>query len=126
MMAKMMRSSERLSVEGARARTSGADCAIVNASSSGLFLASTSPPPIGQSLTLELALDQGRLITVAGRVVWINDHIHPGAQHLPPGFGVCIQRVGLAEKLALIKFLRGQGVAAVGRSQEGDGHARGQ
>ena len=124
MMAKMMRSSERLSVEGARARTSGADCAIVNASSSGLFLAST--PPIGQSLTLELALDQGRLITVAGRVVWINDHIHPGAQHLPPGFGVCIQRVGLAEKLALIKFLRGQGVAAVGRSQEGDGHARGQ
>jgi hypothetical protein len=104
----MMRSSERFSVEGVRARTWGAECDIVNASSGGLFLASVSPPPIGQPLNVELALDDGLPMTVGARVVWINDRTHSGGQQLPPGFGVCIQRIGLTEKLALLKFLRGQ------------------
>jgi hypothetical protein len=122
----MMRSSERVSVAGARARTWGADCAVVNASSGGLFLASAAPPPIGQSLTLDLALEDARPISVTARVVWINDSIHPGAEHLPPGFGVCIQRIGLTEKLALIQFLRGQRVTPGPAGAKGAANPRGQ
>jgi Tfp pilus assembly protein PilZ len=122
----MMRSSERFCAEGARARTWGAECAIVNASSTGMFLASKSPPPIGQSLNLELALADDRPMSVTARVVWINDSGRPGAQHLPPGFGVCIQRIGLTEKLALIKFLRGQRPAAAAGVAKGDDSARAQ
>jgi hypothetical protein len=104
----MMRSGERYVVEGVRARAWGVDCDVINASSGGLFLASSSPPPIGQALTLELALDQGRPISMNGRVVWINDGQHPSAEQLPRGFGVRIQRLGLSEKLTLLKFLQRQ------------------
>jgi hypothetical protein len=122
----MMRSTERFSVEGARARTWGADCTVVNASSAGMFLASTSPPPIGQSLTLELALADDRPMSVAARVVWINDRIHPGARHLPPGFGVSIHRMGLTEKLALISFLRSRRSAPAQGPKSSDVDATGQ
>ena len=122
----MMRSTGRFSVEGARARTWGTDCAVVNASSAGLFLASTSPPPIGQSLTLELTLAEERPMSVSARVIWINDRIHPGARHLPPGFGVRIQRMGLTEKLALIQFLRTQRPAPAQGTEAGAVNARGQ
>jgi len=122
----MMRSSERVSVAGVRARTWGADCTVVNASSAGMFLASTSPPPIGQSLTLEVALENARPMSVMARVVWINDSTHPGAGHLPPGFGVCIQRIGLTEKLALMQFLRGQRVTPGPAGAKGESNARGQ
>ena len=52
-----MRSGDRYVVEGLRARAWGVECDVVNASSGGFFLASPSPPPIGQALTPELALD---------------------------------------------------------------------
>jgi hypothetical protein len=116
----MMRSNERVNVDGARARTWNTDCPIINASSAGLFLASGSPPPIGQTLTLDLALENAGPISVTARVIWINDSVHPGAQHLPPGFGVRIQRMGLAEKLALIRFLRVQRPATAGPAAKGD------
>ncbi len=104
----MMRSGERYVVEGLRARAWGVDCDVINASSGGFFLASSSPPPLGQALTVELALDQGRPISMSGRVAWINDGQHPQAEHLPRGFGVRIQRLGLSEKLTLLKFLQRQ------------------
>jgi hypothetical protein len=121
----MMRSSERYLVDGARARTWGVDCDVVNVSMGGLFLASVSPPPIGQPLTLELALDDLRAISLSARVVWINDRTHPNASHLPPGFGVRIQRIGLAEKLALLEFLRGLRPVATGSAVARRESARG-
>jgi hypothetical protein len=84
----------------------GRDLKIINLGLGGFFVEGEIHPRSGESITLEVTLPGRPAFRVYGVVAWINPPDRSRAPDLPEGFGVRIQQIGLADKLALVNFLR--------------------
>jgi hypothetical protein len=103
-----MKGTDRYRVKGVSCRIGERQLEIVNLSVGGFFVACTEAPLLpGESLGLELVLPGGRgSVKIMGVVAWLNERVAPRMPALPTGFGVRIARIGFAEKMALLAFLR--------------------
>lgn len=100
-----MKGTDRYRVEGVVCRLSERPLPVVNLSVGGLFVASETPPPVGQSVTFDVSLP-GRTVALVGQIAWINERVNPRVKALPPGFGIKIVRIAFPDKMALLAFLR--------------------
>ena len=83
----------------------GAALPVANLSLGGFFVATETPLIAGQVVALRLQV-AGRDIPIFGKVAWVNAREEPRHAELPPGFGVAITRIDLADKVALVDILR--------------------
>ena len=100
-----MRSKDRLTVDDALCVLDGEQLPVANLSLGGFFVATERPLIAGQVLALRL-LVAGRDIPVFAKVAWVNERDAPRQPGMPPGFGVCITRIELGDKVALVDVLR--------------------
>jgi Tfp pilus assembly protein PilZ len=100
-----MKSRDRLHLEDARCVIDGEALPVANLSLGGFFVATERPLLAGQIVSLRLTVG-GREIPVFGKVAWVNGADAPRHADLPPGFGVAITRIDLADKVALVDILR--------------------
>lgn len=103
-----MKAADRFDIPGASCLLQGEQLPVLNVSVGGLFVATPHCPIKGQLVELKLVLPGREPFTVAGVVSWINDPAQPRAPELPQGFGVRIQRIALADKVALLDLLKRQ------------------
>ena len=108
-----MRGRERVPSFDVTCEWDGDARAVANLSLGGFFVVSDHPLPVGQVVALRLLLPE-RPLTVEGKVAWINEHASPKNPALPAGFGVAIKKIALADKLALVEFLRVRRGASAG------------
>ena len=101
-----MKSTDRFLVEGVTCVVHGRPVPVVNISVGGLVAATSSPPPLGELLELEVTLKDRPPFRVLGKVIWINEAQKPRAPRLPRGFGFKITRIALPDKLAIVDFLK--------------------
>jgi hypothetical protein len=101
-----MKSSDRFSAEGVRATHHGAELQILDLSLGGFFVASEMPPRRGSGVEVELSLGGRPPFKVRGTVAWIVTPDEAAAHGTPKGYGVRIHQIGMADKLALVGFLR--------------------
>lgn len=100
-----MKSRDRIALDSARCVLDGEPLAVANLSLGGFFVASERPLIAGQIVSLWLLVG-GREIPLFGKVAWVNEREAPRHPSLPPGFGVSITRIELADKVALVEILR--------------------
>lgn len=101
-----MKGSDRFLVGGVNCVLEGRSLPVANLSVGGLFVATDLPLQVGQLIEMEVALQGREPFRVLARVSWYNDPEAPKAPDLPPGFGVQIMRIGLADKLAIVDLLK--------------------
>jgi len=101
-----LKSTDRFPVEGVVCTVHDRTVPVINLSVGGFFVATDAPPPLGELLDLELALTDRPPFRVVGKVIWVNDAVGPRAPDLPRGFGFRISRIALADKLAIVDFLK--------------------
>ena len=101
-----MKSTDRFPVEGVLCTVHGRTLSVINLSVGGFFAAAESLPPLGELLDLELALQDRPVFRVVGKVIWLNEGADPRAPDLPRGFGFRISRIAMADKLAIVDFLK--------------------
>ena len=100
-----MKSRDRVHLEDARCVLDGEALPVANLSLGGFFVATGRPLLAGQIVALRLQVG-GREIPIFGKVAWVNGADAPRHTDLPPGFGVAITRIDLADKVALVEILR--------------------
>ena len=100
-----MKSGDRLALGDARCMLDGESLPIENLSLGGFFVATERPLIHGQIVALRVLVAE-REIPVVGKVAWVNERHAPCQPGLPPGFGVAITRIELADKVALLDILR--------------------
>lgn len=100
-----MRSRDRVPSFDVTCEWDGAARPVANLSLGGFFVSSDHPLPVGQVVALRLLLPD-RSLAVEGKVAWINESGSPKNPALPSGFGVAIRKIDIADKLALVEFLR--------------------
>jgi Tfp pilus assembly protein PilZ len=99
-----VKSHDRFVVPGAHCQLGGETFPVADLSLGGFFVASPTPLLPGQIVALDLEFADGTRVPVVGRVAWVNENQkHPGR---PPGFGVEVTRIALADKLHLVALLR--------------------
>jgi Tfp pilus assembly protein PilZ len=99
-----MKSYDRFIIPGARCQLGGETFLVADLSLGGFFVACPLPLATGQVVALDLEFTDGTRVPVVGRVAWVNENDkHPGR---PPGFGVEVTRIALADKLHLVALLR--------------------
>jgi len=101
-----LKSTDRFLVQGVACTVHGRPVPVVNLSVGGLFAATTTPPPAGELLELEVTLPARPPFRVMGKVIWINEAEQPRASGLPRGFGFKITRIALPDKIAILDFLK--------------------
>ena len=100
-----MKSRDRVHLADARCVLDGEDLPVANLSLGGFFVATERPLLAGQIVALRLKVG-GRDLPIFGKVAWVNGVDAPQHAELPPGFGVSITRIDLADKVALVEILR--------------------
>jgi hypothetical protein len=78
---------------------------VANLSLGGFFVAAGHPLPLGQVVSMRLHLP-ARAVALDVAVAWRNEVEAPRNPALPGGFGVAIRRIDMADKLALVEYLR--------------------
>ena len=104
-----MKGSDRFFVDGVVCRIHGTALRVANLSVGGMFVATELPllPLIaGQVVELELVLRDRPPFAALARVSWVNEPPNLKAPDLPHGAGIQITRIGMAEKLAIVDFLK--------------------
>jgi len=101
-----LKSTDRFLIEGVACTVHGHVLPVVNLSVGGFFVASTTPPPVGELMELDLSLDARPPFRVTAKVVWVNEAAEPRAAELPRGFGVKITKIALPDKIAIVDFLK--------------------
>ena len=102
-----MKATDRYFVEDVScALQGGPPLPVANLSVGGLFAATDQPPMEGQVLALAVSLGNRPTFSLVGQVTWINDPQSPRAPDLPQGFGIRIQQIEMADKLAILDLLR--------------------
>ena len=100
-----MKSRDRIHLDDARCVMDGVALPVANLSLGGFFVATDRPLVAGQVVALRLTVG-GRDIPIFGKVAWVNGADAPRHPEMPPGFGVAITRIDLADKVALVDILR--------------------
>jgi len=77
-----------------------------NISEGGLFVATTSSPPVGAAVTFELVVGAERFI-VAGVVRWVRDR-HRASEGSPEGCGIRWTHLPAPAIVAIQRFIRGR------------------
>ena len=106
-MREAMKATDRHFVEEVACVLEGANeiMRVANLSLGGLFAATKNPPPLGETVTVELRLPKHDCWLV-GRVSWINEPSRPINPSLPEGFGLMFARVPAADQAAIRDVLR--------------------
>lgn len=100
-----MKSRDRITLDDARCLLDGEALPVANLSLGGFFVATDKPLITGQVVALRLQVGS-RDIPIFGKVAWVNARDDRRHAELPPGFGVSITRIDLADKVALVDILR--------------------
>jgi hypothetical protein len=108
-----MKASDRYQAQGVRATCHGAEVEVLDVSLGGFFVASEMPPRYGSGVEFELSLGGHPPFRVWGTVAWVVSSDDAVAAGRRKGYGVRIQGIGMADKLALVDFLRRGGGAPV-------------
>jgi hypothetical protein len=101
-----MKGSDRFFVDGVVCRIHGTALRVANLSVGGMFVATELPLIAGQIVELELVLRDRSPFAALARVSWVNEPPNLKAPDLPHGAGIQITRIGMADKLALVDFLK--------------------
>lgn len=101
-----MKSRERFTVPGARCQIGGETFSVEDLSLGGFFVACPVPLVQGAVVALDLEFADGTRAPVVGRVAWVNPPENLKHTGRPPGFGVEVTRIALADKLHLVALLR--------------------
>jgi PilZ domain-containing protein len=101
-----MKGSDRFFVDGVVCRIHGTALRVANLSVGGMFVATELPLIAGQIVEVELVLKDRPPFAALARVSWVNEPPHLKAPDLPHGAGIQITRIGMADKLALVDFLK--------------------
>lgn len=112
-----MKGEDRFFIDGVTCSLDGYPMRVANLSVGGLFAASDRVPMAGQIVELEIVLGARPPFRVVGKVTWINDPRQPKSPDLPQGFGVKIQKIAFADKLAILDVLKRSPQAVIGRRQ---------
>jgi Tfp pilus assembly protein PilZ len=103
----MMKGNDRYQIPGLTCTIDRRTLPVVNLSVGGVFVESTEPLPLGQTVTALLGVRDGVAFEVTAKVVWINEEVRPRVAHLPPGFGLKIQRMRFRDRMEILRVLGG-------------------
>ena len=101
-----MKGSDRFFVDGVICRIHGVALRVANLSVGGMFVATDLSLVVGQIVDVELTLKDRPPFAAVARVSWVNEPPTPKATDLPQGAGIHITRIGMADKLAIVDFLK--------------------
>lgn len=106
----MMKGNDRYQIPGVTCTIEGRSFAVANLSVGGFFVETLEPLSIGTVLSAVLGLKDGLSFEVTGKVAWVNGILRPRVAHLPPGFGLKIQRISFADRMAIVRTLSEAGI----------------
>jgi Tfp pilus assembly protein PilZ len=107
-----MKGNDRYQIPGLTCTIDGQTMPVVNLSVGGFFVASSEPLTLGRPVTAVLGLRDGMAFEVSAKVVWINGALRPRVAHLPPGFGLKVQRMSFPDRMELLRILAEAGIRA--------------
>ena len=107
-----MKGNDRYQIPGLTCTIDGRALAVVNLSVGGTFVETSEPLALGRTVTALLGLRDGVAFEVTAKVVWINATVRPRVSHLPPGFGLKIQRISFRDRMEVLRLLAEGGVRA--------------
>jgi Tfp pilus assembly protein PilZ len=108
----MMKGNDRYQIPGLTCTIDGHAMPVVNLSVGGFFVESSSPLSPGQAVTAVLGVKDGVAFEVSAKVAWVNGVVRPRVSHLPPGFGLKIQRMRFRDRMEILRILGEAGVRA--------------
>src|SRR5260221_8883070 len=109
---RMMKGNDRYQIPGLTCTIECRTLPVVNLSVGGVFVESSAPLPLGQTVTALLGVRDGVAFEVTAKVVWINEEVRPRVAHLPPGFGLKIQRMRFRDRMEILRVLGEVGARA--------------
>jgi Tfp pilus assembly protein PilZ len=107
-----MMKNDRYQIPGLTCTVDGRSLPVVNLSAGGFFVESSEPLPLGRTVTALLGVRDGVVFEVTAKVIWVNGSARPGVAHLPPGFGLKIQRMRFRDRMEILRVLGESGVRA--------------
>ena len=108
----MMKGNDRYQIPGLTCTIDGHALPVVNLSVGGLFVESSEPLSLGRAVTAVLGVRDGVAFEVTAKVAWVNAVVRPRVSHLPPGFGLKIQRMRFRDRMEILRILGEAGVRA--------------
>jgi Tfp pilus assembly protein PilZ len=108
----MMKGNDRYQIPGLTCTIDGRTQPVANLSVGGFFVETSEPLVIGRIVTALLGLKDGVAFEVTGKVAWVNNNVRPRVAHLPPGFGLKIQRISFRDRMEIVRVLGEAGVRA--------------
>ena len=108
----MMKGNDRYQIPGLTCTIDGRTQPVANLSVGGFFVETSEPLAMGRIVTALLGVKDGLAFQVTARVAWINSTVRPRVAHLPPGFGLKIQRISFHDRMAIVRVLSESGVRA--------------
>lgn len=106
----MMKGNDRYQIPGLTCTIDGRTFAVANLSVGGFFVETSEPLPLGRVITALLGLKDGVAFEVTGKVAWVNNTVRPRVAHLPPGFGLKIQRISFGDRMEIVRVLSEAGI----------------
>jgi Tfp pilus assembly protein PilZ len=110
----MMKGNDRYPIPGLTCTIDGRTQPVANLSVGGFFVETSEPEVIGRVVTALLAIKGGVALEVMGKVAWVNDAVRPRVAHLPPGFGLKIQRISFRDRMEILRLLGEAGTEFTG------------
>jgi Tfp pilus assembly protein PilZ len=108
----MMKGNDRYQIPGLTCTIDGNALPVVNLSVGGFFVESSEPLLLGRTVTAVLGVRDGMAFEVTAKVAWINCTVRPRVPHLPPGFGLKIQRMRFRDRMEVLRVLGEAGIRA--------------
>lgn len=116
-----MKGSDRCYAENTYCTVGGQKLRVSNVGPGGLYAVCHVPPALGESVSVELALNN-RTLKLDAIVSWVNPADDPVTFAVPPGFGVRFGDLSSTDRLVLADYIRhsdtlmrdGRGVPARG------------
>ena len=106
----MMKGNDRYQIQGITCTIDGRTYPVANLSVGGFFVETLEPLPQGRVVTALLGLKENLAFEVTGKVAWVNGVARPRVAHLPPGFGLKIQRIAFSDRMEIIRVLSDAGI----------------
>lgn len=106
----MMKGNDRYQIQGITCTVDGRTYPVANLSVGGFFVETVEPLVQGCVVTALLGLKEGMAFEVTGKVAWVNSVARPRVAHLPPGFGLKIQRMAFSDRMEIIRVLSDAGI----------------
>jgi Tfp pilus assembly protein PilZ len=100
-----MRGKDRYQIPGLTCTIDGRMQPVANLSVGGFFVETREPLVIGRVVTALLGIKHGVALEVTAKVAWVNDSVRPRVAHLPPGFGLKIERISFGDRMEIVRLL---------------------